>query len=363
MKYLISLFFFTIVTVQLHARIIMTPYLQAVTTTTVYVMVECDNHDSVTVNFGLTPEYGLSAKTELIAETDANPVTYVHKIRLPGLLPAAKYYYQATQDKSESQGATFFTAVMPGMPFRMVWMADCRTGTEVFATISRNLLAADPVVALYGGDLCHKSSYKAWKKEFFISDQLNFASQVPFFNAPGNHEGWEQNTRAFTQSPASASGTQDYYSFDYGDLHVICLNTELPCEKGSPQYEFVREDLARNRHQSWKIVMTHAPAYCKGGHGKNEDLVAMTKELFEPGGIDIVFAGHSHFYQHNIVNGIHHMIIGSAGAPLATPKKAAYTLTQAKDYNFAVIDVTSKKIRVVVYNAEKVVLDSLELSK
>jgi predicted phosphodiesterase len=294
--------------------------------------------------------------------TNFRRATYVHKVLLQGLTPATKYCYRATQGKSESKGASFSTSVAKGMPFRMVWMADSRTGTDVFAQISKNMLSENPVVALYGGDLCFSSSYMDWKTEFFITDQLNFISQVPFFNTPGNHEGWEQNTRAFIQNPESGSNMQDYYSFDYGDVHVLCLNTMIPHAPGSAQYEFARKDLEQTR-QPWKIVMAHAPAYCSGGHAVDADMVAMTQNIFEPGKVDLVLTGHSHFFQHNLVNGIHHMVIGSAGAPLYDPRKADYTVTQAKDYNFAVIDMTTGKMKMVVYNAEMKVLDMLELAK
>jgi len=86
----------------------------------------------------------------------------------------------------------------------------------------------------------------------------------------------------------------------------------------SPQYNFIAADLAATT-KPWKIVTTHAPAYASGGHGEDEDMIAMTNDIFEPNGVNLVIAGHNHFYQRNYVNGIHHLIIGSAGAPLVEP--------------------------------------------
>ncbi|MFZ4522528.1 MAG: purple acid phosphatase family protein [Bacteroidales bacterium] len=362
MKYFLLFLFSVFLTFQLEAKIMMTPYLQAVTQTSVYVLIECDRQDTVVVMYGTTPAFGGLAKTSDLAITTAKQGTWVHKVLLSGLTPSTKYYYQATQGKTISKQACFTTAAAPGNPFRMVWMADCRTGTDIFAKISRNMMEQNPVLALYGGDLCLNAKYKSWKKEFFIKDQLNFASHVPFFNAAGNHEGWVENTKAFTQSPVSKSGTPDYYSFDYGDLHVLCLNIGVPYGAGSPQYEFAKNDLSQSI-QPWKIVMTHAPAYCRGGHGEDAELVKMTTKIFEPNKVDMVFAGHSHFYQHNLVNGIHHLVIGTAGAPLYAPEKAHYTVSQAMEHNFAVVDVSPEKFRVVVYNDDMKVLDTIELSK
>ena len=237
-----------------------------------------------------------------------------------------------------------------------------RTGVEVHDSIALRMLAVRSVVSLYGGDLCFDSSYESWKKEFFRKNQLELISCVPFFNTPGNHEGWSKNAKAFIQNPESASHTQDYYSFDIGDLHVLSINFLVPCAVNSPQYKFAEADLMGTT-KKWKIVICHTHAYAAGGHGENKDIKAMTRNIFEPNHVDIVIAGHSHFYQHNLVNGIHHLIIGSAGAPLYTPEKASYTLLSVKDYNWAVGDVSPEKLSLTVYNASGKRLDKLELEK
>jgi predicted phosphodiesterase len=241
-------------------------------------------------------------------------------------------------------------------------MADCRSGTAVHDSIAKRIADANPVMSLYGGDLCVRSSYSAFKDEYFRANELALIARAPFFNAPGNHEGWSTNTKAFTQAPASSSGTQDFYSFDYGDMHVLVLNTQLDYDERSPQSLFAQSDLSSTK-RVWKIVIAHKPAYCAGGHGEDDYGKIMTTKIFEPNHVDMFIAGHSHFYQHNLVNGIHHMIIGSAGAPLHSPSNAWYTVKSVKDYNYAIVDVSPTLFKMVVYNDRGAVLDSLVLSK
>jgi len=343
-------------------RILMKPYLQAVTSNSIYIIVECTTPDTVTVNFGLTQSYGHAARTEIIATTTASPVTYVHKVKLTGLTADTKYFYEAIQGNSTFRSFSFHTAPNPGKSFRFTWMADCRTGKSVHDRISQLMLEANPLFSLYGGDLCASSSYPAWKNEFFRTKELDLISVVPFFNTTGNHEGIGQNTYAFMQNPSSASNTQDYYSFDYGDIHFLCINTELSCSEDSPQYKFAEQDLASSK-QPWKIVYSHIPGYGSGGHGEDKELINMIKKIFEPHHVDLLISGHSHYYQHNLVNGIHHLIIGSAGAPLYTPLNATYTVKSLKDYNFAVFNVTTDSLTINVYNDKNVKLDSLKLTK
>ncbi len=362
MKKITLIFLLIAIVVVSQARILMTPYLQAVTTSSIYVMVECDSRDTVWVDFGRTATYDRSATTSIIVSPIAKVSTFIHKIQLTGLKPNSAYYYQARQGASKSDGSSFHTAVEPGTSFRLAFMADFRTNTSVHDRIAKLVANTYPQASLYGGDLCVNGEYKSWKREFFRSPELELISRVPFFNATGNHEGNGPNTRAFLQNPESASKSQEYYSFDYGDLHVLILNTEIDMKPGSPQYEFAKEDLAASS-TSWKVVVSHDPAYCAGGHGEDYNMVTISKQIFEHNHVDLVLSGHSHFYQHNLVNGIHHLVIGSVGAPLYDPVKASYTLVSLKDYCWAVLDVKYSRLTVTVYNAKNQKLDIVDLKK
>jgi predicted phosphodiesterase len=241
-------------------------------------------------------------------------------------------------------------------------LADFRTNVAVHDSIAQLVPGFNPVMSLYGGDLCARSTYSSFKSQFFRPFQLSLIANVPFYNAPGNHEGWTVNTKAFTQAPASPSGTQDFFSFDYGDVHVLVLNNEVPYGEESPQYQFALTDLAAST-RPWKIVAAHRPAYCAGGHNEDSTMKILTSRIFEPHKVDLVLGGHSHFFQHNLVNGIHHFVLGSVGAPLYNPANAAYTLKSAKAYNFGVFDVTPAKLVLNVYNERNELLDSLILTK
>jgi len=343
------------------AGMLMTPYLQALTPTSVYVLVECDSQDTVTVQYGLMGVCDMSAMTESIAATTDSPATYVHRIPLQGLTPGAEYSYRAGQGNDFSRSFRFRTGVLPGIHFRFTWVADVRSGPEVFYRILVRAAAANPLLCLYGGDLCPRPTYESWKTGFFLAPQMNFGASVPWVNTPGNHEKWTTNTQAFTHGPVG-SASQEFFSFDCGDMHVLVLNCEIPLAPGSPQYAFADADL-RGTDRLWKLVMLHKPAYCAGGHGEDSSVIALTSAIFEKTGVDLVLSGHSHFYQHNLVNGIHHMVIGSAGAPLYDAGNAWYTQKSLKEYNWAVADVSPASLSLYVYNEHGTPLDTLLLKK
>jgi predicted phosphodiesterase len=167
---------------------------------------------------------------------------------------------------------------------------------------------------------------------------------------------------AFTRAPSSSPNSQDYFSFDYGDMHILVLDTEVSYAPGSPQYMFVQNDLAATT-RAWKIVACHKPAYCSGGHGEDAGMIAMTTNIFEPAHVDLVIAGHSHFYQHNLVHNLHHLVVGTAGAPQYVPTTASYTIKSVQVYNYAIFDVTPATLRITVYSNTDALLDTLQFSK
>jgi acid phosphatase type 7 len=336
-----------------------TIYLQAVTSNSVYVMAESPSTVPLRVDYKSSNANSNSVFTESTLPTTGG--TYIHRIHLTGLNPDTTYYYRLG-----SHRAHFKTAAYSGTNFRFAFMGDSRTGNDVYDAIAQLILKANPRFSLYGGDLCKDGkSYSDYKEEFFRPNQLTLAARVPFFNATGNHEKSEINTKAFTLAPVSNSGKQSYYSFDYGDLHVVVMNHMDPdgYKIGSPQHNFMARDL-KATNKPWKIVMNHAPAYASGGHGENADMIALTKNVFEPCGVDLVLAAHNHYYQRNFVNGIYHIIIGSSGAPLYDPGPAdGYTQVSLKSYCWAIFDLKPTAMKIHVYDEKGTEIDSLTLSK
>jgi len=335
------------------------PYLQAVDANSVYVLLEADTAGDATVEYGLTASYGDAATTISTEVTQGN--NRVHNIQLTGLLANTQYHYRVTHGGTTSADYRFWTAAEAGTDFRFAWMADPRTQTAIHDTIAGLVDGFDPRFSLYGGDLCASATRSSWNSEFFVPNEQALIAQAPFFNAAGNHEGWNALTRAFTQGPDAAGEANGYYSLDYGDLHVLVLNTEIDYSPGSDQWNFAASDLAAST-STWNIVTAHKPAY--SSYRETAGMKDMATSIFEPNGVDMVLAGHDHFYEHNVINGIHHMVIGSAGAPLYTPSGAApYTIYSESTYNFAIFDVTAGSLQMVAYDELGEVIETINLFK
>ena len=113
-----------------------------------------------------------------------------------------------------------------------------------------------------------------------------------------------------------ASGTEQYYSFDYANLHIVSLDSQLSIrdtDNRAAMMEWLKADLMAN-NQDWTIVIYHHPPYTKGSHDSDKELggidqpiFAIREEftpIFEQYGVDLAYAGHSHIYERSYyING------------------------------------------------------------
>jgi len=340
----------------LRAEIIIQPYLQAMTPTSVYLLIESDSKAEVRVLYGEDENTSMFHNTNFFLQTTAKKPSYVHRIELDGLKPGTKYYYRVMQEGTDTQLESFTTPRNDG--HLMVAVAgDSRSNPDIWKNTIDSFAAKKPDILLLTGDIAVSSKYSSWKKEFFIPAFLNFAKSVAFYNATGNHEGWNTNTKAFTQAPASPSGRQDYYSFEIGNALFVVLNNQLKINKSSPQYKFL-EKVLKESDKKWKIVVFHRSAYVGGGHGEYTPMKTAAKNLFAKYGVSLALSGHSHFYQRNYVDGVYHITVAGGGAPLYTPKKKKYTQKSSRKHHYAIFEINGDVLTFTAYDLKGNVIDS-----
>jgi hypothetical protein len=106
-----------------------------------------------------------------------------------------------------------------------------------------------------------------------------------------------------------SSGTEQYYSFDYANVHIVSLDSQVAIrdtDSRAAMLQWLKDDLAAN-NQDWTIVIFHHPPYTKGSHDSDLDLggidqpiFAMREEftpVFDQYGVDLAYSGHSHIYE------------------------------------------------------------------
>jgi hypothetical protein len=144
--------------------------------------------------------------------------------------------------------------------------------------------------------------------------------KTPIWPALGNHESkLADYLNMFTlpsggESGGTASGSENYYSFDYGNVHFICLDSQHSNTGTSgPMYNWLVNDLnAAAGNYEWLIAFWHHPPYSSSSahHSDKEVRMINMRERFVPVleayGVDLVLNGHAHNYQRTILlNGLH----------------------------------------------------------
>lgn len=216
-------------------------------------------------------------------------------------------------------------------PVRLVVYGDMGAGK--FSEVTRNHLKtylANTQVdgILHLGDIAYNLDwYKGRLGDQFINELEGIADKVPYMLCPGNHEhsdNFTQYKRRFRMPWNEANdGTNMFYSFSLGPLHVIMYNTELirygTRNEMRRQKMWVVEDLmqvnATREAVPWLVLAGHKPFYCNPDwtlpweddfysqqsnqdcHVETHDLRQMYEDLAHYHSVDAVLAGHIHKYE------------------------------------------------------------------
>lgn len=257
--------------------------------------------------------------------------TFQYETRLRDLKPATTYYYavydgdrRLTPDDGTYRFTTHPSQGTTG-PVRFWVIGDGGTGREpqnavheaMLHTVEREHHPLD--FLLHVGDMAYGIGRDMeFQSRFFESYEPTLRNTV-CWPAMGNHEGRTSSGRTGigpyydayvvpTRAEAGglASGTEAYYSFDYANIHFICLDShDLDRRPGEPMARWLKADLERTR-ADWLIAFWHHPPYTKGSHDsdKERDLTEMRQHIMpiiEQGGVDLVLTGHSHVYERSML--------------------------------------------------------------
>ncbi len=314
------------------------PYLQSGTSTSVIVRWRTDSPTDGRVVYGST---AAALSLQVLSPT----VSTEHEIKVQGLTPGTQYFYgvgSSTAVLSSGADSFFYTSPAPGTAkaTRFWALGDAGTNTAGQRAVRdayKNLMPVrrtDFILAL--GDNAYNSGTDNEYQKNFFEIYPTFFKQVAIWSTLGNHETGQSVTpppdlpyfQSFTFPTAGEaggvpSGTERYYAFDYGNLHVICLDsmTSNRAPMGA-MATWLKADLAMNTH-AWIVAFFHHPLYSRGSHnsdddGESIDMRAGILPILEQGGVDIVLMGHSHVYERSFLLDGHY---GPASTLTASMKK------------------------------------------
>lgn len=224
-----------------------------------------------------------------------------YEARLTGLSPATPYTYTVG-------GRSFNFTTAPASlgkdgSFTFVALADMGDSAGTGPTMTK-LAELDPDFILHPGDLSYaRGRNSVWANWFRIIEPQ--AATRPWLIALGNHEADPRLVSdadrevAFFRQRFGLPGNELWYSFDWGGVHFVALDTYSREANGnvSTQVAWLEADLKAHAKAPWTIVYLHEPPYSSGRYGPSERVQQRLVPLFEKHGVDLVITGHEHSYE------------------------------------------------------------------
>ncbi|MDZ7661005.1 metallophosphoesterase family protein [Thiohalophilus sp.] len=342
------------------------PYLQMPAPTAITLRWQAAEPVHAEVRYGTDPR-------QLSQRRETGQLSEEHELRLSGLTPDTRYYYAIYHDGERVHGgeAYYFRTAPPtgeARPLRLWVIGDPgyagpqqqKVRDAALAWLDRHQRTGLPAldVWLTTGDNAYTSGSNPQFQNAFFEPYAGLLRRQPIWPAYGNHDA-RRNVffDIFTlpqngESGGLASGTEHYYSIDYGNLHVIMLDTQAgDLGRESAMLDWLKQDLAATQ-QPWKIVVLHHPPYTRGSHdsddifdsdGRMFEVRRNVLPLLEKGGVQLVLAGHSHMYERSYPLRCHYGTSDSLRETMILSRQTAKgTVYSSRGIVYAVVGSSSK---------------------
>ncbi|MBO6266323.1 MAG: metallophosphoesterase family protein [Acidaminococcaceae bacterium] len=251
--------------------------------------------------------------------TDNGKTSRVHTVTINNLQPGTQYEYRLGYADKRSEWYPFDTAkgnTYKALIFPDSQSADYKTWEGVAMPAWKRNQDAQFFITM--GDLVDNGEHAFQWNEWFtrISPMIN---RIPAAPVMGNHETYTTDWKvrmplAYLHYFSLPEGAPEpyknqFYSFDYGDVHFTVLNTQMrEMEKFQPnllqdQLAWFKSDMEKTK-KKWKVVLMHKDVLQYGfltrktpraegfsGEGK------IFMPLFDKYNVDAVLTAHLHTYR------------------------------------------------------------------
>jgi acid phosphatase type 7 len=321
------------------------PYLQLVTPQSIVIVWRTTGKSLPQVRFGTsTTELSQTVSAQAIITRAAPHIkssfpklhsapdwTYQFEAKLTGLTADTTYYYAVYDGEKRLAGGDenhrFKTHPVPGAPkpVRMWVVGDSGTGGTAQAAVTKAMIdwtekEKRPIdMYIHVGDMAYKAGKDFEFTKGFYKPYEAVLRNVVCWPSMGNHEGATSRAAKGTgpyydsyvcptkgEAGGVPSGSEAYYSFDYGDIHFICLSShELDRSPSGTMYKWLNADLEKAK-AAWLVAFWHHPPYSKGSHDSDKskqerEMRTHFMPVLESAGVDLVLTGHSHIYERSML--------------------------------------------------------------
>ena len=311
-----------------YSQLIRGPYLQVATQNSMIVRWRTEVPSTSHVKYGVAfNDQNMTAEDNMLVND--------HEVKITGLLPETRYFYSVGSSETiyaSGEDRYFETAPAPGKAgkYRFGVLGDCGTNSAIQGNVRDQLINYVGTnylntLLLLGDNAYSFGRDPEYQANFFNHYSGNLFKKTPIFPSPGNHDYYNDNPTAqddhkiiyydvFTmptkgEAGGVASENEAYYSYDYGNVHFLSLDSYGREDQATRLYDtlgrqvtWIKADLAANKNKDWVVAYWHHPPYTLGTHNSDTEVeLVKIRENFirilERYGVDLILCGHSHVYE------------------------------------------------------------------
>lgn len=253
------------------------------------------------------------------AFSDDGVTTYIHTAAVTDLKPGTAYEYRVGAGDKRSDWQSFHTA--QGHDFKALIFPDSQSSDySVWAATAQPAWQRnqDAQFFINMGDLVDNGQdHYQWNAWFDVVGDM--IARIPVVTLLGNHETYDKDWKVrmpeaylhlFALPRIDREKYQNqFYSFDYGDVHFVVLNTQsqeladFEPSLDEDEVAWFKEDMAKTT-KKWKIVLMHKDPLQYGFANRPEPREEgfspegrLWMPLFDQYGVDAVLSAHLHTYR------------------------------------------------------------------
>lgn len=253
------------------------------------------------------------------AFSDDGVTTYIHTAAVTDLKPGTAYEYRVGAGDKRSSWQSFHTA--QGHDFKALIFPDSQSSDySVWAATAQPAWQRnqDAQFFINMGDLVDNGQdHYQWNAWFDVVGDM--IARIPVVPLLGNHETYDKDWKVrmpeaylhlFALPRIDREKYQNqFYSFDYGDVHFVVLNTQsqeladFEPSLDEDEVAWFKEDMAKTT-KKWKIVLMHKDPLQYGFANRPQPREEgfspegrLWMPLFDQYGVDAVLSAHLHTYR------------------------------------------------------------------
>lgn len=270
-------------------------------------------------------------------------------------------------------------------------------------SVYRDFKKNDGDFILNTGDICANDGRRPQNWAVFLRENMHdypLLREIPYLPTVGNHDRVNDKKYGYPNYKA-VFGYEPFYRIDFKDVTLLVIDSNIINDWKNELDDNVQNELFRKffvsgdeENPAWlekqladsdkkfKIISMHHSPFSYAHHWQDwlrdsdsvdaEDMRKKIVEIMQKYGVNAVFSGHDHIYQHNILHlqdypggGIHFIVSSSGGVPLRDKNSAenidnirryyqnqgfdVEPLLQEKKLHYTLVDIDSEDLKIQAY--------------